>query len=70
MNENAITPDDIADERKRLRETREKFGKKVGWNCDEWMCPKTVEDGALTRVNPKGRPGIFMCREHATEVLS
>lgn len=60
-----LTPDAIADERKKLRELRERLGKKVGYNCDEWMCPRTVETGALHRVNPKGRPGIFMCEEHA-----
>lgn len=38
--------------------------KKKGWDCDEDGCTKTVQDGPLFRVNPKGQPGIFMCREH------
>ena len=42
-------------------------GKKAGWNCDEKGCQKTVQDGPLWRVNPKGRPGIFMCGEHEVE---
>lgn len=63
----ASTPDAIADERAMLRATRAKFGKRVGRDCDEWGCEKTVEDGALYRVNPKGRPGIFMCAEHRAE---
>ncbi|QMU97826.1 hypothetical protein FVO59_11875 [Microbacterium esteraromaticum] len=57
--------DEIAAERVALRDVREKFGKKVGHDCDEWMCQKTVDDGVLFRVNPRGRPGIFMCAEHA-----
>lgn len=63
-------PDDIADERQRLREVRAQFGKRVGRNCDEWTCTKTVEDGPLYRVNPRGRPGIFMCNEHIDSVRS
>lgn len=58
------TPDAIEDERKALREVRQRFGKRVGRNCDEWACTATVNDGPLWRVNPKGRPGIFMCSAH------
>lgn len=62
-----LTPDSIADERAVLRATRAKFGKRVGRDCDEWACDQTVENGPLYRVNPKGRPGIFMCAEHRSE---
>lgn len=41
--------------------------KKRGWNCDETDCSKTVKDGPLFRVNPKGQPGIFMCKEHEAD---
>lgn len=27
------------------------------------FCPKTVEEGPLFRINEKGVPGIFACRE-------
>ncbi len=61
---------DIRDQRRALREVREKFGKRVGRDCDEWACPAKVEDGPLHRVNPRGRPGIFMCVEHAADYRS
>ena len=58
------TPDALQEERKALREVRERFGKRLGRDCDEWACASTVEDGPLWRVNLKGRPGIFMCSAH------
>lgn len=42
--------------------------KKTGWNCDYERCERTVEDGRLDRVNPKGVKGVFMCGPHANEV--
>jgi len=38
--------------------------------CEFEGCPKTMRDGVLWRVNPKGVPGIFMCKEHAQSVNS
>lgn len=37
--------------------------------CDESGCDRTPADGyVLYRVNPKGQPGVYMCREHAEAV--
>lgn len=33
--------------------------------CAWPSCEKTVHDGPLLRVNPKGEVGIWMCRPHA-----
>lgn len=41
--------------------------KKRGWNCDEVGCTATVNDGPLYRANPKGRKGIFMCKDHEAQ---
>lgn len=38
------------------------------FDCDETGCTRTVDDGPLHRVNPRGEPGIFMCDEHARAV--
>lgn len=33
--------------------------------CDEPGCDRSPANGdALFRVNPKGEPGVFMCKEH------
>lgn len=42
--------------------------KRIGRDCQTSDCTKTVNDGPLWRVNPKGEPGVFMCGEHAEEV--
>jgi len=39
--------------------------KRIGRDCQWSDCTKTVSDGPLWRVNPKGERGIFMCGEHA-----
>jgi hypothetical protein len=44
--------------------------KQTGWDCDAEGCTKTVENGVLWRVNPKGVKGIFMCGEHRQIVNS
>lgn len=59
-----------AEFRQALRETRERLGKQGGRDCDAEGCTRTVGDGVLHRVNPKGQSGIFMCEEHARFVDS
>jgi len=44
--------------------------KRVGWDCQAEGCTRTVLDGPVYRVNPKGEKGIFMCPEHAQFVNS
>lgn len=41
--------------------------KRIGSDCQRDGCPRTVADGPLWRVNPKGERGIFMCEEHMRE---
>lgn len=37
--------------------------------CAQDYCVRSPADGdVLYRVNPKGEPGVFMCREHADDV--
>jgi hypothetical protein len=42
--------------------------KRIGRDCQQEGCDKTVSDGPLIRVNPKGERGVFMCQEHAIGV--
>jgi hypothetical protein len=36
--------------------------------CDKQGCQRSPANGyALFRVSPKGQPGVFMCRDHATD---
>lgn len=39
-------------------------GKIIGRECQADGCGRTVDDGVLWRVNPKGQPGVFMCSVH------
>lgn len=39
--------------------------KRIGRDCQQEGCDKTVSDGPLIRINPKGERGVFMCQEHA-----
>ena len=50
-----------------LTEYRAATGKKIGRTCDFPGCARTVDDGPLYRVNPKGQPGIFECGQHDKE---
>ncbi len=54
--------------RAKLSQARALQGKAVGRDCDEYGCARTVDDGPLYRVNPKGEPGIFMCKDHTIAV--
>lgn len=60
---------EVQHRRESLAESRHAQGKKGGMDCDEFGCDRTVQDGVLWRVNPKGEPGIFMCGEHAKAAL-